>query len=287
MFAPKRIVVPVDFSDPSRAAAAQARTLAVRFDAHLHLVHALASPAWTHSELRIPPSGWEAIRGQAKETLRALRMELAPEVEVSAELVEAEPAAAIKAAVERRDAELVVMGTHGYRGLKHLVLGSVAEKTLRTVPCPTLAVKPTAPSGPPTRILWATDFSDCAERAGWIARGLAGAFGARVEALHVLAPEAGRESADALGAARDQLDQAMAPFQDAGIEIMPHVHQGSPAAAIAREAERLEVDLIALGHRGHGGLPHAVLGSVAERTLRAAPCSVVSASSDTDPGVEA
>lgn len=280
LFAPKRLVVPVDFSDPSRAAAAQAHELAVRFEAHLHLVHALASPAWTHSELRIPPSGWEAIRGQAKETLRALRMDLARDVEVSAELVEAEPVAAIRAAVERRDADLVIMGTHGYRGLKHLVLGSVAEKTLRAMPCPTLAVKPTAPAGPPTKILWATDFSPCAERAGWVARGLAVAFGARIEALHVLAPDASGTPEDSLTTARDQLEAAMEPFQQAGLEISPHVHQGAPAAAIAREAERLEVDLIAVGHRGHGGLPRAVLGSVAERTLRAAPCSVITAASE-------
>jgi universal stress protein E len=60
-----------------------------------------------------------------------------------------------------------------------------------------------------------------------------------------------------------------------GIAATPHLSEGPAAPAIVGLAERLGADLIVMGTRGHTGLRHVLLGSVAERTLRHAPCSVM------------
>jgi len=60
--------------------------------------------------------------------------------------VEGYPATAIEEAVTRKNADLVVIGTHGHTGLKHLLLGSVAERVVQKAPCPVLTVKAPEPS---------------------------------------------------------------------------------------------------------------------------------------------
>jgi nucleotide-binding universal stress UspA family protein len=57
-----------------------------------------------------------------------------------------DPAVEILQAAKRRGADLIVMATHGRKGLRHLVLGSVAEHVVREAPCPVLTVKPKAPA---------------------------------------------------------------------------------------------------------------------------------------------
>ncbi|HEX5064576.1 MAG TPA: universal stress protein [Myxococcota bacterium] len=144
MTAFQRIVVPVDFSEHSSRALDVAIELAKKFDGRLHLVHAYA----IHPMLLTPygvniPVDFEREFRQAADLQmtacadRVRKAGLAVEVTTTADL----PSDAIVRCAEKTGADLIVMGTRGLTGLKHVVLGSVAERTLRLAPCPVLTVK--------------------------------------------------------------------------------------------------------------------------------------------------
>lgn len=298
MYAPRQIVVPIDFSEPSRASAWRALGLAQAFEAPIHLVHALPYPdICTYWEFNLPPAAWDDTREQARGALLQLENELANEdgVSISSALVETDPVSAIETAVEEHGANLVVMGSHGHSGLKHVVLGSVAERALRTVNCPILAVKESESQAkrPIERILFATDFSIHSKRAALLACGLASRLGARVELLHVFMlpssaigpygiPPSDEVVAELRERAQELLAEATQLFENSKVPVKPHLEQGLPSEVLAREAEDLQADLIVMGTRGNTGLKHVFLGSVTERTLRTAPCSVLT-TKDGDP----
>lgn len=140
----RNILAAVDFSGSSDAAGAVAADLAAAFGARLHLVHVYDVPLieMTPYHFAVPQSVWDDVRKAARERLEKVRSELAGRgVEVEARLAEGTPAEAIGDAARELGADLLVIGTRGHTGLTHALLGSVAERTLRTAPCPVLTVK--------------------------------------------------------------------------------------------------------------------------------------------------
>ncbi len=290
MYTPRQIVVPVDFSDSSRAAADQAVCLGEAFEAPVHLLHALRFPiVGTYSESSLPRGAWATVHNQARARLEALEGELAgPGRSLSSELADSDPLPAIEAVVERLSANLVVMGTHGDRGRLDALLGSVAARTLRAIDCPIMVVKESEAdtSAPPRRILFATDFSVHSAQAALVALGLASRFGAGVDIVHAFSvpaqlfgPYEIAPTVDLVGPLRDdarsRLDEAVKSFSEADIDVESHLEEGFASEVVSREAERIGADLIVMGTRGNTGLKHVFLGSVAERTLRVAPCPVL------------
>ena len=140
----RTIIAAVDFSPHSAPVIDAAVTLAKRFDAKVRLVHAydIPIPLVSPYEVAIPEPYLEETRRVAAEKLAALVDRVAAEgVAVDSLLTEVPAAAAIVRAAEESKADLVVIGTRGHTGLKHLLLGSVAERTVRLAPCPVLTVK--------------------------------------------------------------------------------------------------------------------------------------------------
>jgi nucleotide-binding universal stress UspA family protein len=134
-----RILVPTDFSDTSDAALDYARVIARRFGATLHLVHVLEDPLIAEglaaeAYIAEQPSIRAAMADDARQRL-AHRSEGA-----SVEVVFGHGAATIVDYAQRRGFDLIVMGTHGRTGIPHMLMGSVAEKVVRTAPCPVLTV---------------------------------------------------------------------------------------------------------------------------------------------------
>ena len=92
--------------------------------------------------MSLPTNFLDDARRAARERLRATAEKIqADGVEVRIHLSNAPPAEAIASSAEELESDLIVMGTHGYTGLKHVLLGSVAARTLRAAPCPVLTVK--------------------------------------------------------------------------------------------------------------------------------------------------
>ncbi|MBM4362042.1 MAG: universal stress protein [Deltaproteobacteria bacterium] len=139
--APK-LVVPIDFSDCSERALAYAADLARCLSGSLHLVHVVPASAYIAPPLVAGPTLVGDLREQSQrafdEALAQARREHA--VPLSGELAEGVPHREILRLASAAGATLIVMGTHGRTGLEHLLLGSVAERVLRSSPVPVLTV---------------------------------------------------------------------------------------------------------------------------------------------------
>lgn len=144
----QRILVPVDFSDFSRAAVDAAIDLGRRFGATVDLLHVWEPPplrpdlmVWAEAD---GETLWELARRNAGEQMRELCATLPAGSIRHTEIVPGNPAEVI---VERARAEgydLIVVGTHGRTGVSHLLVGSVAEKVVRLAACPVLTVRMSA-----------------------------------------------------------------------------------------------------------------------------------------------
>jgi nucleotide-binding universal stress UspA family protein len=142
-----RILVPTDFSASSNGAMALAKELASRFGASLHLLHVLDDPfvtaAFAVDVYAPPPAGLRESWLKGAETL--LDAQLAPEEKArfrsTTAVVFGTPAGAITEYAGTHDIDLIVIGTHGRGGMAHLFIGSVAERVVRTAPCPVMTVR--------------------------------------------------------------------------------------------------------------------------------------------------
>ena len=139
----KRILVPTDFSECADEALAVAIELAKKFDAHLILAHACESPSAAYMGMMATPLDLiTPVREAAKEAL-GQSFEILKRNHGGSEslLLFGNAPLEIVRAIESSRTELVVIGTHGRTGLTHLLLGSVAEKIVRTSPVPVLTVR--------------------------------------------------------------------------------------------------------------------------------------------------
>jgi nucleotide-binding universal stress UspA family protein len=139
----RTVLVPVDFSSHASAALDLAIEMSRGSGATIHLLHAYEVPLGS-----IPPYGVaipESLLAQVRDAA-ARRLEKACHKVTAAGLacethvVHGPAAEAALEAAEQLGADLIVMGTRGHTGLKHVLLGSVAERTVRRAPCPVLTV---------------------------------------------------------------------------------------------------------------------------------------------------
>ena len=140
----RKILVPVDFSEHSARAIEVAIDLAKAFDGSIQLLHCyqIQPAAATPYGIVLPESFDREIREAAARQLdERLQKVKAAGVEGEASLSAMFPSLAIAETASEIGADLIVMGTRGLSGLKHVLLGSVAERTLRSAPCPVLTVK--------------------------------------------------------------------------------------------------------------------------------------------------
>lgn len=148
MASAKTIILPIDFSDRSAAALPWARRMAAVFDAEIHCIYVVEHPAFYGSlDMTTPiaiPSA-EEIAEHVKGQLRAFVDEhlggLQPPA--VAKVLIGRPADAIVKYARECDAAMIVMTTHGYGGVKHVVLGSTTEAVLRQAECPVLSIRST------------------------------------------------------------------------------------------------------------------------------------------------
>jgi nucleotide-binding universal stress UspA family protein len=140
----KEILVAVDFSRDARAALEQGIRLASAFGARLTLLHVVYDPADAPGFYTAKKAGKKVLRNleeSAAQMMEAFVAEHLPQGEgFRTRIVRGLPAAQILQVVEELKADLIVMGTHGRSGLKRLMLGSVADKVIRSATCPVLVV---------------------------------------------------------------------------------------------------------------------------------------------------
>ena len=144
MSLPRKILVPTDFSEHSEKALDYALELAERLDAEVHVLHVYEIPFLT-----VPDAPWvitsdvvASIEGASKVALdKLVTQHQRGKVRVKTLLKSGDARAQIDAAAMETGAELIVMGTHGRRGIAHALLGSVAEYVMRSSVAPVLSVR--------------------------------------------------------------------------------------------------------------------------------------------------
>jgi nucleotide-binding universal stress UspA family protein len=140
----RKILVPVDFSECSKEALEYAELIAERFGASLVVMHAWRLPP----ELEIAPPYLDMIpyERQMREEIEAKLSDLVSplagraRIPIERRLEEGHAPDMILVSAKSLDVDLIVMGTHGRRGFKRFMLGSVAEQIVRLAPCPVLTV---------------------------------------------------------------------------------------------------------------------------------------------------
>ncbi|MEX5215602.1 MAG: universal stress protein [Nitrospiraceae bacterium] len=187
-------------------------------------------------------------------------------------------------------ADLIVLGTHGRIGLKHILLGSTAERVLTMAPCPVLTIRqPDRGEGEGAKrpiqlkhVAVPIDFSECSMEALEYGVRIAKTNGSSVTLLHILEPlsygidltfghaaEQNRQQAVA------RLKQAADEVQSQGVAVRAVMRGGVPADSILDFICTSDCDLLVMGTHGRRGIAHVVKGSVAEGVLRRSPCPVL------------
>jgi nucleotide-binding universal stress UspA family protein len=280
MTALSRILCPIDFDEHSGRAVARAQDLAARHGAELRLLHVL--PRRPESLLMPTP----AVADEAERTARLhldglARLIRDAGVRCDVAIVHGDPALHILQAARDGGADLIVMATHGRKGVPRVVLGSVTEAVLHATPCPLLTIPPRAPGvgGGFSRILCAVDFAPSS--AATFAHALAmvqDSFG-ELTVLNVIdpafstsAPDTARASAEAaLANLHRRLPAAVATW----CVVHEAVRFGDTASEVLKAATEDEAQLIVVGAHARRPAVAAMVGSCADRIVRESSCAVL------------
>ena len=141
----KRILVPVDFSAASRAAVWRAGELATALGATIELLHVVDLPPQplviSEGHVPLPPEYRQDVRRGAEDHLKDWLETAEVPATIHRSLGDGKPFVEIVKYAREHSVDLIVMGTHGRGGMAHLLLGSVADKVIRTAPCPVMTVR--------------------------------------------------------------------------------------------------------------------------------------------------
>jgi nucleotide-binding universal stress UspA family protein len=213
-----------------------------------------------------------------------------PGVGVSASTESGAVAYEILREAERFDADLIALGSRGLTGVEAFLLGSVARNVAHHARRPVLVAR--EPRHELKRVILAVDESEHSLQAAEFLSCFPLPEGAEVTVCHVTRPYPGftavaAESALAYAAMPDELWQEVrregeeliekeaARLRDEGLQVRRALREGDPAAELLSLAREQEADLIVAGARGVSVIQNLVVGSVADRLLKAAPCSVL------------
>jgi nucleotide-binding universal stress UspA family protein len=274
------ILCPVDFSEFSERACQYAHSFASQYGAKLFVLH-VSEPFIPIQPSYISPALMDQVYAQQIVTAEEQVRDLAErqnwnDVDHEVVLERGAVADAILRFVEANHIDLIVMGTHGRRGLDRVVLGSVTERILRTARPPVLAVH-SLPQGSGAReesvqfrkILFCTDFSHNSPRALEYALLLACKYKARISLLHVI--ERSGDGKD-LEAEKAQVLQQLRGLVPENVQSCATaetaVRAGKTYQEILDHAAETQTDLIVMGVRGRNALNLALFGSTTQRVIQ-------------------
>jgi len=289
-----RMLCPVDFSEPSRAALELALTLARSYRSEVHVPHVvfMALPPLPRPP-ETPGTLTEEQQDEAQRHLRAFVDACDPgSVVVRPSILIGSPVGEIVRQARALPADLIVMGTHGRSGFEHLLMGSITERVLRKAPCPVLTIRPdgrarTHAAPPFARILCAVDFSPASLNAFEHGASLARESGARLTLVHaqdwpfdvrasdVFGGDASRYQRQLHERATRELAAVVPDDVRRSCEIVERVAIGRPHEVILTAARETAADLIVIGAHARSGLDLHVLGSTADHVVREATCPVL------------
>lgn len=277
----RRIVCATDFSEPANTATRYAASVARTYGSALDLVHAWDFATELSSEFAaLGPESIAESRRLDEAKLSSVAAALATHgVKATGKLVDGSADRAIVAYGASSGADLIVTGTEGRTGVLHALLGSVAERILRTSDVAVLAVPRATQIAEgaafaPKQILVPIDLSPSSAEVLRVAVAIAAKTGARVCAVHATSGHvyAGADG-EVTGAADADIPKRATAWVGATLganagSVVLVVETGPPSDVIAKVASEQKPDLIVMATAGRTGIEHFMIGSVTERTLR-------------------
>jgi nucleotide-binding universal stress UspA family protein len=286
----RRILCPIDFSEFSTRAYRHALSVAEHYTSRLIALHIVELWKYPYADYgasegdyanvsRVLHEGGEIqlekfIGNHPHETIR-------PELKVEQGVA----ADRILATARELDASLVIMGTHGHRGVDRLMFGTTTDRVMRRSACPVLAVcqYPQTDDDPKHahtphhvyRVLYCTDFSESSAAALAWAVSVAEEYSAELTLLHVIEDESDSAKVEKFTLeAKDRL-QSLIAEPPANIRIKIMVRSGKTYREIIQHSAEAQIDLVAMGVRGRGAVDLAVFGSTTYRVIQLGCCPVL------------
>ena len=282
----KSILCPIDFSEFSVKAYDYAQSLAWHYKAELLVQHVRYTfPAFyidaSYKEIRrkLRTDALQKLREFAK---RQTRIQVQPQCVVQ----DGNASDKILSFAETKGVDLIVMGTHGLRGVDLLMLGSVTERVLRKARCPVLVVRkpahdfvsPGEKADPINikKIVLCMDFSQHAQGALNHAFSIAKQYNAELTLLHVLEhPPGSTDIQSTTAKATEQLSESVPPRAPKPSHVKFLVRIGKSYQQIIEVALEAQTDLVIMGVRGRSSLNSALFGSTTYRVIQLGPCPVL------------
>jgi len=286
----EHILAGTDLSSQAALAVGEALRLAKRHEARCTVLHAVPDMAALVTSL----GGWtpdldpaQAARAQAAKRLDDHVAAIAGPVDCARVLVTGKGSSALIDYACDHGCDLIVVGQTGVSGLERVLLGSTAERLLRSAPQAVLVVRADKHEGF-HRIVVPTDFSACAEEALALAAEIAADEGAELHLLHVfdqtelarvvelhptmpytqMERELHKDAKDKLAKLHQRVAAAVSTCTS-------HIETGIPEDSIVEYAETRGCDLVVMGSVGRSGLNGLFIGNTAERVERRLPCSLL------------
>lgn len=297
----KAILVPLDFSGASMQALQYAIRLAEEFKAIIHLVHVqpvdeLTTIARTGHLMLNCADAIALMQDRLAEIQLRHDVRFWPD---NCHVLSGRPFEKVCQLAGEIEADLIVLPTRGYSGLKHVVFGSTAERIVRFAPCPVLVLRGAKYQAAILdeavgktdfalrKILVPVDFSRCSLAGARYAARLARSTGASLRLVHVVFPYSQFLGIDRVGANTTRIIQTAMETADAemtqlkgmkflrGIDCESEMRVGSAVDEISGESGRPGIDLLVTSTHGRAGFKRALIGSTAEHIVRYAECPVV------------
>ncbi len=284
------IVAALDLESSSNAVLGRAIQLATAHAARLIVLHVIEPETLSQATAQLNLSKGELrdrLKRQALGAIEPLVMESERTRRTDIQVEFGSSHGVIIGTARKRHADLVLIGPGKARSLKEKILGSTADRVVRTSPAPVLLVKKRS-TRPFRRVVVAVDFSLPSETAVKKARSLVPE--ATLQLVHVVdiplafqramlgggatAAELEKYQSMQIHKLRDELAALADHVGEAG-KVTTRILKGEPAPTLIRFSTREDVDLLAIGPRGHGGVLQALLGSVTRRVLGEAVCDVL------------
>jgi nucleotide-binding universal stress UspA family protein len=275
-FAPKSILCLVDLSLASQTVLRWASLFAGVYRARVEVLHA----EWFEYPPYFLPSQTQELSEVARRNRELLHESLAKlivdnfgkDIPYQITILEGHPVQTVLNHAAKTKPDLIVMGSHGRRGLARMRLGSVAEDVVQQAGLPTLVVR--APESKPvpaklSRVLCPVNFSEQSKQNLALSAEVASAFGAQLLVMH--AEEEGRSPA----MSQKQLCDWVPRDARGHCELLEVVRQGNAAEQILMAAHEHSVDIITLSAMHRRFLDFTVIGTTTERVMRHADTAVL------------
>ncbi|MEF8914152.1 universal stress protein [Natronomonas sp.] len=284
----RSILVPTDGSEGAEIGARRGVDLAASIGADLHVLSAVdireTEPALSNLSADDKLEQEQLLEEQAERAVdtvvRLARSHISGRITTTVE--QRTPVRAITDYADTHDIDLIVMGTHGRSDLEQVLLGSVAEKTLRTSSVPVVTVPPSADieevgEAVYDDILLPTDGSEGSEAAVELALAWADVYDATLHTLYSVDTSrfAGVDERSQIHDAleetgREALETVRERARESGVSVAGNIGNGPAARVIRSYSEEHDIDMVVMGTHGRSGVKRYLIGSVTETVVRTA-----------------